>query len=166
MKNFKRKFNIRLRDVCYPLLFSFLSTLLGCGKPTKPCGTFQYSGTALPGGGGATVSVTFNFRPSTCASSCNCSTICYVQIVRNIDRSTGAFLAPNSDQQNRTVTGNAVEALNGCAVDRISCRNWGYYARNEDGTFASYLSTGSNSTPAILNDQPSGWGPNVLVRFC
>ena len=138
---------------------------IGCGTPTLPCGNFTYTGTALPGGGGATVSVNFNFNPSVCASSCNCNTICYVQIVRVIDRTTGDFLAPNSDQQNRIVTTSDQATINGWAVDRLDNRNWGYYGRNDDGAFSSTLTTGSNTSTATLSDQPSGWGPNTWLDF-
>jgi hypothetical protein len=81
----------------------------------------------------------------------------YVQIVRIIDLSNGNYLAPNTDQQNRIVTGRADPALNGWAVDRLSGRIWGYYGRNNDGSFASTLTPGNDTTAAVLRDSPSGW---------
>lgn len=147
------------------LLFASLFIAISCGTPTTPCGTFHFTGTALPGGGGATVNIDFNFGPSTCASTCNCNTIAYVQIVRVIDRSTGAFLAPNSDQQARIVTGTPQPTLNGWAVDRLSGRNWGYYGRNNDGSFSGTLTPGSNASTATLRDLPSGWGPDDWLDF-
>src|SRR5262249_34634302 len=80
----------------------------------------------------------------------------YVQIIRIIDRDTGAFLSPNTDQTNRMVTG-ADATLNGWAVDRLSERNWGYYGRNNDGSFASTLTPGSNTSAAVLRHEPSRW---------
>lgn len=150
-----------------PIAFCFIQ----CGTPTVPCGTFTFTGTGNSAIRGANIQVNFNFDPSLCGHNCNCNTICYVQIVRIIDRATGNFLSPNADQTNRIVTGNANTALNGWAIDRISDRNWGYYARNNDGSFASYLTTGSNTTTATLGDTPSGWPDNswfdaVSVPVC
>jgi hypothetical protein len=104
------------------------------------------------------MSLNFDFDPAECgASNCDCGTVAYIQIVRIIDLNTGNYLSPNSQQTNRMVTGRTAEYLNGWAVDRLSNRNWGYYGRNNDGSFASYLTTGSNTTDAILRDTPGGW---------
>ena len=143
---------------------------IACGTPTLPCGTFAFTGTPHSNRG-INASVTFNFNAATCgAAACNCNTICYIQIVRIIDRNTGNFLAPSTEQQNRIVT-TGTPTQNGWAVDRIDDRVWGYYARFNDGTFANYLTTGSNTTPAILTDGPSGWPNNswfdaVSVPVC
>lgn len=132
---------------------------IACGTPTLPCGTFSFTG-APHANRGVNVSVTFNFNAATCgAAACNCNTICYIQIVRIIDRDTGNFLAPSTEQQNRIVT-TGTPTQNGWAVDRIDNRTWGYYARFNSGTFDTYLTTGSNTTPAILNDGP-GVGPTT-----
>lgn len=142
----------------FPLLASVM-LMVGCGNPTQPCGTFSFSGS--PNGmRGENISTSFAFNPSVCGSSCTTNTIAYIQIVRIIDRDTGEFLAPSSQQQDRIVTGRPEAVYNGWAVDRIDGRVWGYYARDNDGTFASYLTTGSNTTPAILGDGPSGWPDN------
>jgi hypothetical protein len=153
------------------MLFFTVILFVSCGNQTTPCGTFTFTGTGNSAISGANIQVNFNFNPGACSKNCNCNTICYVQIVRIIDRETGNFLAPNSDQQNRIVTGRAAATLNGWAIDRISDRNWGYYARNNDGSFANYLTTGSNTTAAILGDTPSGWPENswfdaVSVPVC
>lgn len=144
--------------------------LNGCGDPTAPCGTITFTGSPHSSRG-INCQVDFSFNPGACNSNCNCNTICYVQIVRIIDRTTGAFLAPNTDQQNRIVTGRAGAWLNGWSIDRLSGRNWGYYGRNNDGTFASTIITGSNTTTATLFDAPSGWPNNswfdaVSVPVC
>lgn len=103
------------------------------------------------------MTVNFAFNPATCGANCICNKICYVQIVRIIDRDTGEFLQPHSEQRNRMVTGTADATQNGWAVDRLAGKVWGYYGRNDDGSFASTLTPGSNTTPTILRDSPSGW---------
>lgn len=139
------------------LLFVVAMMLTTCGTPTLPCGDFTFSGTPHTNRG-INMSLNFDFDPATCgAPACTCDTVAYVQIVRILDFDTGNYLAPNTDQQNRLVTGRTSATMNGWAIDRISSRNWGYYARNNDGTFASYLTTGSSSTDAILTDGPYGW---------
>ena len=143
---------------------------VGCGTPTAPCGGFAFTG-APNSSRGVDVTVNFNFNPSTCSVTCTCNTVAYIQIIRIIDRDTGNFLAPNTDQMNRIVTGRPQATLNGWAVDRLSNRVWGYYGRNDDGSFAGTLTTGSNATTAILRDSPSGWPDNswfdaVSVPVC
>jgi hypothetical protein len=153
------------------ILLGFLALgLPACGTATTPCGTFAFTGG--PGFRGVSVTVNFTFSPAACgAPAATAETIAYVQIVRIIDRNTGGFLAPNSDQQNRIVTGQTDATQNGWAVDRLAGRIWGYYGRNNDGTFASTLTPGSSTTNAVLQDQPSGWPDNswfdaVSVPVC
>ena len=161
------------------LLFSGLSLLLlsltltvisDCGPTTVPCGTFSFTG-APHDSRGIDMTLNFDFDPATCGATCTCNSVVYVQIVRIIDIDTGNFLSPNSEQTNRIVTGRAVTALNGWAVDRLAAKVWGYYGRNNDGTFAGTLTPGSNTTDAILRDRPSGWPDNswfdaVSVPVC
>jgi hypothetical protein len=131
--------------------------LAGCGPASVPCGTFTFWGVPHTNRG-ISDSVAFAFDPAACgAPACVADTIAYVQIVRIIDLATGNFLAPNSDQANRIVTGNATPAMNGWAVDRLAGRVWGYYGRNNNGTFAGTLTPGSNAVVAMLRDVPSGW---------
>jgi len=142
----------------------------GCGDPAAPCGTFTFTGSPHENRG-VNVQVDFNFNPANCGATCTCNTICYIQIIRVIDRNTGAFLAPNTDQQNRMVTGRSGAWLNGWAIDRLSSRNWGYYGRNNDGAFSGTITTGSNTSTATLRDVPSGWPNNswfdaVSVPVC
>jgi hypothetical protein len=145
--------------------------LLDCGPSTGPCGAFTFTG-APHSNRGIDMSVSFAINPATCgAPACSADTIAYVQIVRIIDRNTGDFLAPSSEQQNRIVTGRPDATQNGWAVDRLTGRMWGYYGRNNDGTFASSLTPGSNGTAAVLRDRPSGWPDNswfdaVSVPVC
>ena len=141
-----------------PLVLLFL-LMVGCGNPTTPCGVFTFTG-APNGARGINMTQTFQFGPPPCSASCTTNSIAYVQIVRIIDRDTGNFLAPGPEQQTRIVTGQATVALNGWAVDRLEGRVWGFYGRNNDGTFAGTLTPGSNASPAILRDSPSGWPDN------
>jgi hypothetical protein len=107
---------------------------------------------------GITNSVSFAFNPATCgAGQCTTSSIAYVQMIRTFDISTGNYMTPNSEQTARMVTGNATTAFNGWAIDRLTARDWGYYGRNDDGTFSSTLTPGSNTVAAVLRDAPSGW---------
>ncbi|HKS21847.1 MAG TPA: hypothetical protein VJZ76_03530 [Thermoanaerobaculia bacterium] len=126
-----------------------------CGNPTFPCGTFLFQGTGHTNGG-VNVFVHFDFDPATCGATCTCNSVVYIQIVRVIDRDTGDFLAPGPEQKNRIVTGDTDATQNGWAVDRIDGRTWGYYGRNNDGTFALVV-PGSNTTDARLEDGPRGW---------
>jgi len=137
------------------LLTLVLVFLSGC-PPTVPCGTFSFTG-APHSNRGIDMTLNFDFDPAACKATCDCNTVAYVQIVRIIDIDTGNFLSPNSEQTNRIVTGRAVTALNGWAVDRLAGKVWGYYGRNNNGTFAATLTPGSNTTDAILRDRPSGW---------
>lgn len=136
------------------------SLLAACGPASVPCGTFSFTGSPHANRG-VTVAVTFDFDPAACsAPATTATTIAYVQIVRIIARDTGAFLAPSSEQQNRIVTGQSQSSMNGWAIDRITDRVWGYYGRNNDGSFAGTITTGSNTTNATLRDVPSGWPDN------
>jgi hypothetical protein len=150
---------------------ALLGALAGCGPATAPCGAFTFTGSSIASGG-INCQVSFAFNPATCgAAACQCAQIAYIQIVRIIDRDTGNYLQPFAEQANRMVTGNATVAYNGWAVDRLQGRVWGYYGRNNDGTFASTLTPGSNTAAAVLRDQPSGWAVNnwfdaVSVPVC
>lgn len=130
--------------------------LVGCGTATTPCGTFTFNGTPIANAG-INCDVNFSFNPGACSSTCNCNTIAYIQIVRIIDMDTGDYRQPHSEQVNRMITGSATVAYNGWAIDRLQTRDWGYYGRNDDGTFAGTLTPGSNTTTAILRDTPQGW---------
>lgn len=145
--------------------------MVSCGQPTSPCGSFAFTG-APHSSRGIDMELSFDFDPLACkAGEATANTMAYVQIVRIIDFTTGNFLAPNSDQQNRIVTGRTQASLNGWAVDRLSGRVWGYYGRNNDGTFAGTLTPGSSTSAAVLRDTPSGWPDNswfdaVSVPVC
>lgn len=138
------------------LLANIVLFAVGCGSPTHPCGAFTFNGSPN-GDRGENITDSFAFNPSQCHSNCTANTIAYLQIVRIVDLQTGEFLAPSSQQQARIVTGQSEAVYNGWAIDRLDGRVWGYYGRNNDGSFASTLTPGSNSSPAVLFDSPSGW---------
>jgi len=127
--------------------------LARCGSPTKPCGTFGFTGTPSTEQG-VDAQVDFSFTPDTCGVACTCTEVAYVQMVRFMDLDTGAFFAPNSQQEDRMVTGLADGTQNGWAIDRTSNRVWGHYGRRDDGSFFAYVTTGSNTTVAAMKDWP------------
>lgn len=143
------------------LAFTLLLFLSACGPATTPCGVFTFNGTPISRGLNLTQS--FQFGPTPCSATCTTNTIAYVQAIRVIDMDDGSFLAPGPQQQARIVTGNATPAFNGWSVDRLEGRVWGFYGRNNDGTFASTLTTGSNASAAVLRDTPSGWPDNTWL---
>ncbi len=160
-----------MRVITHLTVVALIAVLSACGPATVPCGTFTFTGSPIANGG-IDCEVSFSFSPVACgAAACQCNTIAYIQIVRIIDRDTGNYLQPFAEQSNRMVTGNATVAFNGWAVDRLQGRVWGYYGRNNDGTFAGTLTPGSNTTAAVLRDTPQGWGVNnwfdaVSVPVC
>jgi hypothetical protein len=132
-----------------------------CGSSTVPCGNFSFTGTPHSNHG-IDMTLDFAFDPAGCkAAATTATTVAYIQIVRIIDRDTGDFLAPSSEQQNRIVTGRTPTSLNGWAVDRIAGKVWGFYGRNNDATFAGTLTTGSSTSTATLRDSPGGWPNNT-----
>ena len=138
------------------LFGAMLLVICGCDPDTVPCGTFTYTG-APHSDRGIDATVNFDFEPTKCQPNVSSNLVAYVQIIRIIDRNTGNFLSPNSQQTDRIVTGRADTELNGWAIDRLSDRRWGFYGRNNNGNFASTLTPGSDSVNAVLRDRPSGW---------
>lgn len=150
-----------------PFLFFILGMclflLMSCGTPTVPCGTFTFTGNPIANG--LDISVSFDFNPGDCGGACTCDTIVYIQIARAYDLNTGNFLAPTTEYTNRMVTGRTPECLNGWMLDRLDGRVWGYYGRNNNGSFAGSLTPGDNATAAVLLDTPSGWPDETMLDF-
>ena len=136
--------------------------LSACGVATIPCGTFMFSGKS--NGPGVGLYQSFLFGPALCKTACATKTIAYIQVVRITDVETGEFLYASADQQARTVTGQGAQ-MNGWAVDRLDGFKWGYFGRNDDGTFLPTVEPGnSNGVPAIFTDDPSVSQTNVLFE--
>jgi len=122
--------------------------LVGC-VVIEPCGTFTFNGTEYDTStsNGVNMDLSFDFDPSVCGSTCTCDPVVYIQVVRTADLETYIYLYPSTEKEDRA-TGD------GWYIDRIAGRVWGYYGRNNDGSFAYYLTPGSEVDPAILEDAP------------
>lgn len=119
----------------------------------RSCGNFNFQGSS--GLDEAHIDNKFSLVPSSCQSACECSTICYIQIVRVTDLSTGEPLTTSQEQWDRMVTGQNDASLNYWFVDRLDNQIWGYYGRNNDDTFNGWLlRPGNNREPAELWDDP------------
>jgi hypothetical protein len=125
-----------------------LGIIEGCAR-IEPCGTFSFSGSEVDttSENGIDASLSFDFDPADCTAECTCNLIPYVQIVRTWSFETSQPLYPTSEKRDRATTA-------GYYIDRVPDRKWGYYGRNDDGSFASYLTPGSNTTTAVLGDAP------------
>lgn len=138
----------RLRSAVVLLTFLGTSLLASC-TPAGACGVFDFEGTlddtstenALP------MSLDFDFNPDACGSAATCDTVAWVQMVRNFDFEDLTNLFPSSEKEDRATT-------DGWYIDRLEDRVWGYYGRNNNGTFAGNVTTGSDTTTATLFDRP------------
>jgi hypothetical protein len=158
---------MRWRSSC--LVIGFLA-LSSC-RSIPRCGEFTFNGTAedTAENNGIDMDLSFDFNPDSCGSACTCDPVCYIQIVRTVDMDTFTYIYPSSEKENR-----ATEY--GWYIDRIAGRMWGYYGRNDDGSFdARLLNTGSETDPAILYDAPNRpeeepwieiWWQAVSVPVC
>ncbi len=144
----------RTGSVCKMVLISLL--LSSCSERcTKPCGEFNFldihvidseniGGTVS---NGWEMTVEFDFNPSDCSEDCGCNKVAWVQMLRAIDQSDGTYLYANEEKEDRATA-------EGWHIDRLQGRQWGYYGRNDDGTFAGTVTTGSTTTTASLYDRP------------
>jgi hypothetical protein len=123
--------------------------VLSACDPVPPCGDFTFTGTKVdsPTENGIDMNVSFNFDPSRCGANCAGSVVAYVQMVRTVDLEDFNYIYPSSEKAGRATD-------DGWYIDRLENRIWGYYGRNNDGSFASTLDLGSDSEPAILFDAP------------
>jgi hypothetical protein len=94
------------------------------------------------------MNVSFDFDPAACGSTCTTNTIAYVQMVRTYDLTDGTYSYISEEHEARAIA-------YGWYVDRLSGKQWGYYGRNDNGTFAGNLTPGNNTTNAVLFDAPS-----------
>lgn len=113
------------------------------------CGDFTFTGSKVDTeeSNGLDMNVSFDFNPENCDSNCTCNTVCYIQIVRTVDMETFTYIYPSEEKEERA---NA----NGWYIDRVEGKIWGFYGRNDNGSFGSNLDPGSETQPAILFDGP------------
>src|SRR5205807_936923 len=87
-----------MRRAGHAVAVASLLALTACTPSTVPCGAFSYTGAPIANGG-ISCQVSFSFNTAACsAPACTCDTIAYLQIVRIIDRDTGNFIQPHSEQ--------------------------------------------------------------------
>ena len=113
------------------------------------CGNFSFNGTKFDtsSSNGLDMSLGFDFNPGDCGSRCTCNLVCYIQIVRTVDMETFTYVYPSAEKQDRATA-------NGWYIDRLEGKKWGYYGRNDDGSFAGNLIPGSDVNVATLLDGP------------
>ncbi len=129
--------------VLVPLIFVIVSC-------TSPCGTFTFHDLGVEDTStlnGWNMDVDFDFDPVACDVECSCNKVCFIQIVRTIDMETGIYLYATTEKQDRATS-------EGFYLDRLAGRIWGYYGRNDSGTFASTITVGSDTSTATLRDFP------------
>jgi hypothetical protein len=133
------------------LLFGFLLFLSACARQcTTPVGEFQLHDRGVLDSresNGWEIDLDFAFAPASHGVSCTCNKVVFVQMVRSVDHENGAYLYPSAEKQNRATA-------EGWYIDRIPNRIWGYYGRNDDGSFASTITVGTDTTTANLYDFP------------
>jgi hypothetical protein len=160
-----------MRRTVTSLLASWLlvASLTSC-DPTGACGDFGFTGSVndTATSNGITASVDFDLTPANCGSAATCDLVAFVQIVRTLDLDTFTSLFPSTEKQDRATT-------DGWYIDRIPDRIWGYYGRNDDGSFANTVTTGSDTSTANLFDRPTRpeqepwldiWWMAVTVPVC
>lgn len=133
-----------------------LLVLVWCGMSLAactqihPCGTFAFTGNANDGAtsNGITMNLGFDFDPAACGETCTTNTVAYIQMVRTYNVDDGTYSYISEEHQARAIA-------YGWYVDRLTGRIWGYYGRNNDGTWAGNLTPGNNTTNAVLFDAPS-----------
>ena len=122
---------------------------------TEPCGEFNFLDIHVIDSeniGGAVyngweMTVEFDFNTADCGEDCACNKVAWVQILRAIDQSDGTYLYINEEKEARATT-------EGWHIDRLQGKEWGYYGRNDNGSFATSVTTGSTTTTASLYDRP------------
>ena len=141
------------------IIFLGVISFQSCDR-LNPCGIFTFTGNLddQPGSNSLPMNLSFDFNPADCGSDCSCDPVCYIQIVRNIDLEDFTYIYPSAEKEDRA-TGY------GWYIDRIEGRKWGYYGRNDNGTFGGNLNPGNNTDPAILFDTPSRGEAEPWLEF-
>lgn len=131
--------------------FLFASIISSCAENcTKPCGTFTYNHLQIDdqaSSNGIEMTLDFDFNPSDCGAACACNRVCYIQIVRAVNQEDGSYLYASSEKEERATA-------EGWYIDRVPGKIWGYYGRNDDGSFGGNLTPGTDATNAQLYDFP------------
>ncbi len=144
------------------LMWSLVLLMVSCtDQCTKPCGVFQFNDDGILDNAsvnGWDMSIDFDFNPADCGEECACNKVCFVQMVRSIDQEDGTYLYISSEAEDRATA-------EGWYIDRVNNRDWGYYGRNDDGTFANYLTPGSTTTTANLADFPTRGESEPWIDF-
>ena len=117
---------------------------------TKPCGVFDFHDNGVLDDAttnGWDMDLDFDFTPADCGIECACNLVCFVQIVRSVDQDDGSYIYPSTEKEDRATS-------SGFYLDRLAGKIWGYYGRNDNGSFASTIDVGSETTTANLIDFP------------
>lgn len=129
---------------------------------TDPCGHFSFTGSNT--NGSENILTYFSFDPGHCGSTCQCDTICYIQIVRVFD-SEGYPQFVTEEQYSRRVRGQTDWRLNDWYIDNNLGDSWGYYGMRDDGTLSpNDSSPGSNTVKAVLSDLPYPYRPGSVFE--
>lgn len=137
-------------------LFSILlvGLLLNSCTQIVPCGTFVFAGDTF--NTGLDMSLQFSFNPADCGKpACNTPKICFIQMVRTYDLEEQTYSYISEEHQARSIE-------YGWYVDRLTGKKWGYYGRNDNGSFAGNLTPGNNATPSVLFDRPQRPGASGI----
>ena len=145
------------------LLLAF-STFPSCKTvPDKDCGAFRFQvlGTQTIGNNDELLNVQleFDFDPSVCGSSCNCTAVAFIQLAKVTRKSTGELLIDPAFTPLLTDRG--------YHLDRSKDREWPWFGRNNGITFPKWHAPntpGTNFSPAVLADSP-GAGKGLLWTF-
>jgi len=100
----------------------------------------------------------FDFAPTECGVECTCNKVVYVQMLRSIDQDDGTYLYASAEKEDRATA-------EGWHIDRLAGKIWGYYGRNDDGSFASTITIGSDTATATLRDAPSRGESEPWLNF-
>ena len=137
----------KLRWLMWVVILMLPACLRYC---TMPCGTFElqdYGIRDTADQNGWDMALDFSFSPTECEVECECNKVVYVQMLRSVDHEDGTFLYASSEKEDRATT-------EGWHIDRLAGKIWGYYGRNDDGSFAGTITVGSETTTATLRDFP------------
>ena len=133
------------------LIWMMLLFLTACTRYcTVPCGTFELQDLGVRDTAtqnGWNMELDFSFAPADCGVECTCNKVVYVQMLRSVDHEDGTFLYASTEKEDRATA-------EGWHIDRLAGRIWGYYGRYDDGSFATTITVGSDTTTATLRDFP------------